>query len=121
MKPSNDRRKELLREYKRSPKDMGVYLIRNTMNGKCFVSSNRNIRARINRHKMDLKTNCEKVTALQQDWNKFGPDAFEFETVDLLTPMDDVDYDPKEDLLELEQLWLDKLNPYGTNGYNSQK
>ena len=100
---------------------MGVYLIRNTINGKCYVSSNRNIRARINRHKMNLKTNSEEVAGLQDDWNTFGADAFEFETIDLLTPLDDPDYDPKEDLSALEQLWLDKLKPYGSNGYNTLK
>jgi hypothetical protein len=70
---------------------------------------------------MDLKTNSEHILALQDDWNRFGADAFEFETVDTLKPLDDAGYDPKEDLAELEQLWLEKLQPYGAKGYNTKK
>lgn len=114
-------RRELIREYKRTPKDMGIYMIRNTVNGKCYIASSRDIRARINRHKMDLKTNSEKVSALQDDWNAFGADIFEFETVDLLKPLDEPGYDPGEDLEELEQLWLEKLQPYGHKGYNPEE
>ncbi len=111
-------RKALIREYKRAPKDMGVYLIRNNANGKCYVASSRDIRARINRHKMDLRTNGERIPGLQADWNEYGESAFEFETVDLLEPSRQPGYDPAEDLLVLEQLWLEKLQPYADNGYN---
>jgi len=51
-KPSKESRKLLIAEYKRTPKDMGVYRIRNTVNAKGFVSSSRDVRARLNRHRM---------------------------------------------------------------------
>lgn len=117
-KPSKESRKSLIDEYKRTPKDMGVYRIRNTVNGKCFVASSKDVRARLNRHRMDLKNNGERVRGLQEDWNAFGAEAFELEAVDLLEPPEDDNYDPTEDLKVLEKLWLDKLEPYGDNGYN---
>ena len=115
---SKERRKELVREYKRTPKDMGVYAIRNLKTGKLFVASSRDIRARFNRHRMDLKTNSDRNPALQVDWNSQGAEAFEFEILDLLEPMDDPTYDPAEDLAVLEALWLEKLEPYDDKGYN---
>src|SRR5262245_43488811 len=48
---------------------------------------------------------------LQKDWNEFGSDAFEFETLDLLKPSTEPGYDPNRDHRELEQLWIEKLSP----------
>ncbi|MEZ5560418.1 MAG: GIY-YIG nuclease family protein [Pseudomonadales bacterium] len=118
---SKARRKALIDEYKRTPKTVGVYVIRNTRNGKCYVGASRDVRARLNRHQRDLKANGERVLALQEDWNRYGGDAFEFETVDTLEPLDRQDYDPGADLEVLEQLWLEKLEPYDARGYNRRR
>jgi len=117
---SKQRRRELIREYKRTPKDMGVYRILNTANGKSYVASSRDITARLNRHRLCLKNNMEQVRALQDDWNRFGAEAFSFEVVDLLEPADKPGYNPDEDLAVLNDLWLEKLKPYGDNGYNKE-
>ena len=58
-KQTTSARKELIREYKKTPKVMGVYLIRNTRNGKCYVAASQDIRARLNRHRMNLKMKDE--------------------------------------------------------------
>jgi len=97
---------------------MGVYAIRNTRNSKVYVAASRDIPARFNRHRMDLKRNADRASALQLDWNTSGADAFEFEILEQLEPLDDQGYDPSEDLEILEQLWLEKLEPYGERGYN---
>jgi len=116
---STQRRKALIRQYKQTPKAMGVYAIRNTSNGKLYIGSSRDLRARVNRHQMDLKTNSDRSSAqLQQDWNQFGAAAFEFETLEQLDPLDDAGYDPGEDLELLEALWLEKLKPFVPDGYN---
>jgi group I intron endonuclease len=117
-KQNTSDRKELVWEYKKTPKVMGVYLIRNVENGKCYVASSRDIRARLNRHRMNLKMKDERVQSLQADWTAFGDNAFVFETVDVLEPSQEPNYDPAEDLQVLEELWLEKLHPYGANGYN---
>jgi hypothetical protein len=33
---------------------------------------------------------------------------------------DQADYDPSADLRTLEQMWLDKLSPFGNRGYNPE-
>jgi len=40
--------------------------------------------------------------------------------VDLLEPADKPGYNPDEDLAVLNDLWLEKLKPYGDNGYNKE-
>lgn len=111
-------RKALIAEYKRTPKEMGVYAIRNTVNGKLYVATSRDLKARFNRHRMDLKMGSENVKPLLKDWKTLGESCFEFEVLDRLEPSDEPGYDPTEDLEVLEQIWLDKLSPWGERGYN---
>ncbi len=97
---------------------MGVYLIRNRVNGRCFVSASRDIQARFNRHRMDLRLGTETIKPLLRDWQEAGEAAFEFEVAERLMPLDDPDYNPAEDLKVLEAIWLEKLMPYEPDGYN---
>jgi hypothetical protein len=97
---------------------MGVYRIRNRENGRAYVAASRDLRARLNRHRMELKTGGERVRALLEDWRTFGEDAFEFEVLDRLEPLDRPDYDPADDLAELEAIWLAELRPFLPDGYN---
>ena len=114
----SDRRKELIRAYKETPKEIGVYRVRNTVNGKSLVGASRDLRARLNRHLAELKLGIHPNKALMHDWKQMGSDAFAFEALDSIEPPDDARYDPKEDLEVLEALWLEKLQPYGDTGYN---
>jgi len=56
--------------------------------------------------------------SLQADWSAFGAEAFSFELLEELVPLDDLGYDPTDDLAELESLWIDKLDSRAPNGYN---
>ena len=114
----NDRRKELIRTYKETPKQFGVYRVRNTVNGKSLVGASRDLRARLNRHLAELKLGIHPNKALVRDWQELGKDAFEFETLDTLEPSDEPNYNPKDDLEVLETLWLEILQPFGEAGYN---
>ncbi|CAN5318339.1 GIY-YIG nuclease family protein [soil metagenome] len=114
-------RKLALLEYKLSHRPMGVFQIRNTRNEKVFVDSSINIPGKINRHRFALIAGSHKSKSLQADWNEFGEDAFEFETLEPVEPRDDQSYDYAADLTVLEDLWLEKLKPYGDKGYNERK
>ncbi len=57
---------------------------------------------------------------LQEDWNTYGPDQFTFEVLDYLESEADSLQQQRDDLTELEALWLEKLQPYGGKGYNRQ-
>ena len=114
-------RKTAISEYKMSHRPMGVFQIRNTKNDKVFVDSSINIPGKINRHTFSLKAGLHKSKPLQAEWNQFGEDAFEFETLEPVEPRDDQNYDYAADLTILEDLWLEKLEPYGECGYNEKK
>lgn len=100
---------------------MGVFQIRNKTNGKVFVDSSNNIPGKINRHTFALNADRHASKSLQADWNEHGESAFEFETIEPLEPRDDPGYDYKSDLVTLEELWLEKVQPFGENGYNERK
>jgi hypothetical protein len=113
-------KKALTREYKESRRPMGVYQIRNTANGKLLVGVSVDLTSILNRHQWDLRMGGHRNRELQKDWAEFGAEAFEFEVLDTLTPPEQPDYDPKDDLRALEELWLDKLLPFDERGYNSK-
>ena len=108
-------------EYKLSHRPMGVFQIRNTVNGKVFVDSSTNIPGKINRHTFSLKAGLHRSKELQKDWSEIGEEAFEFETLEPVEPRDDQNYNYAADLEVLEDLWLEKLEPYGDKGYNERK
>ena len=114
----SDRRKQLKEEYLATSRPMGVYRIRNTRNGKSLVGSTVNLDAIYNRHRMQLKTDSHRNAALAADWKSYGEEAFQFEILETLEPLDQPDYVPHEDLKFLEQHWLEELQPWGENGYH---
>jgi hypothetical protein len=102
-------RKDLIREYKEARRPHGVYRIHNTVADRSLIGASTDVPSVHNRHRAQLGFGGHPNRALQQDWNALGPSAFAFETLDLLELPEAQDYDPKEDLRVLEQLWRDKL------------
>ena len=100
---------------------MGVFQIRNNITGKSFVGSSANLPGKFNSHKMQLETGNHMSKDLQNDWDEQGEDAFTFEVLEYLEPLDDPSRDYSDDLKFLESVWLDKLRPYGAQGYNREK
>lgn len=111
-------RKALSRQYRETPRTMGVGLVRNLTSGKSLLFAGVDLPSLLNRHRAQLRLGGHPVKALQADWNAQGADAFAFEVVDTLTAPDRPDYDPASDLRELEQLWLEKLSPFEPAGYH---
>jgi hypothetical protein len=111
-------RKALTREYKQGHRPMGVYGIRNTVNGKVLVGAGKELPTQLNSQRARLSLGMHENAALQQDWNALGPKAFEFEILDTLVHSDEPGHDSAEDLRVLEALWLEKLSPYDERGYN---
>jgi hypothetical protein len=113
-------RKALIREYKESRRPMGVYRVHNTVNDKSFVGTSIDLPSMLNRQRAQLRMGRHPNPALQKDWNQLGADGFEFEILDTLTVPERTDYDPTQDLRALEELWLEKLSPFGDRGYNPE-
>ena len=108
-------------EYKLSHRPMGVFQLRNRVNGKVLVDSSLNIPGKINRITFQLNAGSHPSKSLQSDWNELGKDAFEFETLEDVLPRSDGGYNYAADLETLEDVWLEKLEPYDGQGYNERK
>jgi hypothetical protein len=113
-------RKELIRRYKETRRPIGIFRVQNTLADKSFVGASLDLPSMLNRQRFQLVHGSHPNHALQQDWNRLGPEAFAFEVLDTLEPPERSDWDPSDDLAVLEQLWLDKLRPYGERGYNAE-
>ena len=108
-------------DYKASRRPMGVFQIRNTVNGKLFVGSTMDLAAMFNRIRFQLYAGAHPNKPLEADWKQYGTGRFEFEVLEEVFPREDASYDYAADLEALEDLWLEKLQPYGERGYNEPK
>ena len=75
----------------------GIYKIVNKINGKYYVGSSKNISLRWRKHKEALISNRHINDYLQNAWNKYGENSFEFVTIETA----------KDSLLIIEQKYLD--------------
>jgi group I intron endonuclease len=91
-------------------KSCGVYRILCVPTGKFYVGSSQNIPRRWQLHREKLITGKQDNPHLQRAWNRYGPDAFQWEILETTTP---------DRLLEREQFYLDTLRPCDhTIGFN---
>lgn len=114
---NHDDRKARIRDYKRTPQPAGIYRVRNKVSGRALIGATMNLEGRLNRHRFQLKTGTHPIPELQADWNRHGPDAFEFTVLDTLKPRDEPSHDPRDELGVLEELWLEKLGKSGVALY----
>jgi hypothetical protein len=114
-------KKEIKRQYKQTIQPMGIYLIKNLTTGKIFIGNTKNLNAVFNSAKLQLKTGTFMNRELQKDFIESGEGNFSFDVLDRLEPKDDLNYDYTEDLKILEELWMEKLQPYDPNGYHKKK
>jgi len=117
----SNRKKELKEAYKQTHTPMGVYQIRNLTNDKVFVGYALNLPGILTSTRIQLNAGSHPNKKLQAEWNELGSDSFAFELVDELTATEGPAYDYRGDLRFLEELWLEKLQPYGARGYNEKK
>lgn len=111
-------KQDIKREYKERKKPAGVFQVKNMVNGKILLASSLNLDGPLNSHKFMLKIGRHRNEDLQKDWNEFGADKFTFEILELIKEKDDPHFDVSVELTLLEQLWLEKLQPFGERGYN---
>jgi group I intron endonuclease len=118
-----DRRSELKLAYKNRPLSIGVYQLKNEKNGKILVGSSLNLDKAFNRFIFGLNygDDIHLNKDLRKDWQEYGQENFSFKVLDQLKPSEDPLYNYKEDLATLEELWLEKLQPYDEKGYNQRK
>jgi hypothetical protein len=103
--------------YKHTLRPMGIFQIKNLVNGKVHIGRSTDLNGKINSEKFQLKNNMHSNKELQNDFNAQGEETFSFEILDLLLPKEDPHHDYGADLQTLEALWLEKLQPFGGKGY----
>jgi len=90
----------------------GIYKIVNKIDGKYYVGSSKHIqgrRGRWNRHEQMLRRNRHSNAHLQNSWNKYGSESFEFIIVEQV---------PVGKLLIVEQKYLDIAKSEPNRCYN---
>ncbi|HEY9062755.1 MAG TPA: DUF2087 domain-containing protein [Pseudobacteroides sp.] len=112
-----DRRKELKNQFKELKTEAGVYQIRNTINNKILLVATPNLKT-INGRQIELNTGGYRNKLLQEEWTKYGNEAFVFEVLEVLEQPEEGFFDMKDELKKLEKKWLEKLQPYGDKGYH---
>lgn len=117
----SNRKKDLKEQYKMTHTPMGIYQIRNLTNDKVFVGAALNLSGILTSNKLQLRSGNHPNKRLQADWNEFGSESFAFEVLDELAATEGADYDYRPDLAFLEELWLEKIQPYSERGYNEKK
>lgn len=116
-----DKRKELKLLYKQNPPPMGVYQIKNNINGKILLGAGINLPGRINSNRFQLNLKVHRNRELQEDWDLYGPDAFTFDILETIKSEEIPKEQWQEAVSELEDKWLNNLKPFGRRGYNKQK
>lgn len=84
------------------PTHSGIYEIVNTANGKRYIGSAVDFKARWRGHRHALNHKKHHSLALQRAWTKYGSEAFDFRVIELCEC---------PDLIAREQLALDVLRP----------
>jgi hypothetical protein len=114
-------KKEIKKQYKMKPPDIGVYQVKNLESGKIYIGRALDLNGKINSEKFQLKNNLHMNKELQKDFNELGMEEFSFGVLDRLQAKEDPGYDYSADLRILEEMWLEKLQPFGPMGYHKEK
>jgi group I intron endonuclease len=112
---------ELQREFIEKPKTFGVFQIKNIVNGKVLLGSSLNLHGPLNSHRFMLRIGSHLNKSLQEDWNEYGENNFIFEILEEVKVSNDPNDNIKEELALLEEHWLEKIQPFGERGYNTNK
>jgi hypothetical protein len=106
-------RKEMLRQYKETPRPAGLFAVHNTSEDKLLIGVSTNLPGMLNRQRFQLEMGSHPDKVLQADWNQLGADAFTFEVLDELELPVESAGDIDEDLATLRDMWLGKLTSAG--------
>lgn len=114
-------KKELRDEYKTKKFRIGVFQIRNAVNGKVYVDCSIDLDAIWNRTRMELNFGNHRNDTLQKEWKEFGEDSFKYEILSEIKQKDADNVDYNSEVKVLTEMFIDELKPFADKGYNKLK
>lgn len=99
-------------------KKQGIYLIQNLKNGKKYYGSSLNLEKRLYEHRRNLRLGQHDNRHLQSSWNKYAEDSFNFEIVEEVPIIRDIE-ENNRNLRDKETEYIQKYKTYLPEyGYN---
>ncbi len=102
--PTKVDRKEAIRQFKEMKPEAGIYALRCTATGRVWIGATLNLAATRNRCWFTLRNRLSLDKSLQEEWDKQGESAFQYEILDSL----EKDLHP----LEVNELLKKKLRDF---------
>ena len=101
--------KELKNEYKLKKLPVGVFKVVNKVNGKILIDESPDALAKWNRHQTELRFGSHRNKALQEDWNNFGPENFEYSLLSSLEVKEGENVNIRAELRLLKEMVIEEL------------
>jgi len=102
--------KELKEQFKQYRPDMGVFVIRNRQDGKCFIEGTTDLKGTMNGARFRLEYGQHPCEELQAAWRTAGADAFSFEIADHLAyKPGEEPKDYRDEVKTLKDIWVEKM------------
>ncbi len=107
----NEKRKQVIYEYKEKKTTGGVYKITNIETGKSLIKGEIDLKSMENRFNFSVSINSCINPKLQSDWKKYGPKSFKFEILEEIEKKPELDNRQfKKQLNELAEKYIEKLD-----------
>lgn len=107
----NEKRKQVIYEYKEKKTTGGVYKITNTETGKSLIKGEIDLKSMENRFNFSVSINSCLNPKLQNDWKKYGPKSFKFEILEEVEKKSELDNRQfKKQLNELAEKYIEELD-----------
>ena len=103
-----EERRAAIAAYKQRKVPAGIYAVRCTASGRCWVGSARDLDAARNRHWFALRLGSNRHAGLQAAWCDHGEAAFAFERVEVLSA-DLADWQRDQALKDRLAFWLARM------------
>lgn len=107
--------------YKKMKFKVGVFHIKNTVNQKIFIGSSIDLDAMWNRIRTELRYGGCPNSELQNDWEKFGEENFEYEILSEIKQDEKTNINFRKEARQLEEMFIEDLQPFGNKDYNTRK
>lgn len=111
-------KEELKAAYNNIKPRIGVFQIRNTINGKIYIEASTNLDKIWNRHRVELNFGNHRNASLQKEWNAFGEANFTYEILSEMKQEENATVDYSKEAKQLAKMFIDELQPFGDKGYH---